>query len=230
MPALIRNCEWFFDLSARIFRNFNAISYGCSGSGACHGSHVEGMVVRNLIPVFGVVALLGAGCSGPSGQTGSLTVNLKDGPYADAMAMLVTFSGVSAHHADAEWQPLTFAGGATTLTCDLKKLVNVNDVLGAGQLLAGHYTQIRVVVQSAALYSSPTPATDPACAATMTPPAGLIGNVEIPSGEVKLNRQFTIPEGGATKILLDFDGDRSVNAMGNGRFSMTPVINIVSVE
>jgi hypothetical protein len=173
----------------------------------------------------------GAACTGPSGQTGSLTVNLKDGPYADAMAMLVTFKGVSAHHADAEWQPLTFARGVTTpLTCDLKKLVNVVDVLGAGQLLAGHYTQLRVEVQSAALYSSPTPEADPACAATMTPPGGLIADVEIPSGEVKLNRQFTIPEDGATKILLDFDGDRSVNAMGNGRFSMTPVISIVSVE
>jgi len=45
-----------------------------------------------------------------------LTLNLKDGPYADAMAMLVTFSAASAHHADAEWQPLTFASGATTLT------------------------------------------------------------------------------------------------------------------
>jgi len=187
--------------------------------------------MRNWIPVLGVVVVLGAGCSGPSGQTGSLTVNLKDGPYADAMAMLVTFSSVSAHHADAEWQPLTFAGGVTTpLTCDLKKLVNVFDVLGTGQLLAGHYTQLRVVVQSAALYSSPTPATDPACMANMPPPAGLIGNVEIPSGEVKLNRQFTIPEGGATKILIDFDGDRSVNALGNGRFSMSPVISIVSVE
>ena len=188
--------------------------------------------MRNCIPVLAVVVLLGGACSGPSGQTGSLTVNLKDGPYADAMAMLVTFSGVSAHHADAEWQPLKFAGEATTLTCDLKKLVNAIDLLGAGQLLAGHYTQLRVVVESAALYSLPTPEAEPACAATatMTVPGGLMGNVEIPSGEVKLNRQFTIPEAGATKILLDFDGDRSVNAMGNGQYRMTPVITILSVE
>jgi hypothetical protein len=188
------------------------------------------MVMRNWIPVLCVVVSLGAACSGPSGQTGSLTVNLKDGPYADAQAMLVTFSGVSAHHADEEWQTLAFAGGATTLTCDLKKLVNVFDVLGTGQILAGHYTQLRVVVDRAALYSSPTPAADPACAAAITPPAGLIGSVEVPSGEVKLNREFTIPEGGATKILIDFDGDRSVREMGNGRFSMTPVITIMSVE
>ena len=137
--------------------------------------------MRNWIPVLGLVSALGAAaCTGPSGQTGSLTVNLKDGPYADAQAMLVTFKSVSAHHADAEWQPLAFAANATTLTCDLKKLVNVFDVLGTGQLLAGHYTQLRVEVQSAALYSSPTPAADPACAATMTAPAGLIGSVENP--------------------------------------------------
>jgi hypothetical protein len=47
---------------------------------------------------------------------------------------------------------------------------------------------------------------------------------------VRLNRQFTIPEAGATKILLDFDGDRSVNAMGNGQYRMTPVITVLSVE
>jgi hypothetical protein len=191
---------------------------------------MEGKFVRNWIPALGVVVLLGVSCSGPSGQTGSLTVNLKDSPYADAKAMLVTFSGVSAHHADEEWQTLTFAGNPapTTLTCDLKRLVNVFDVLGTGQILAGHYTQLRVVVQSAALYSSATEGA--ACAANMTPPAGLIGSVEIPSGEVKLNREFTIPEGGVTKILIDFDGDRSVREMGNGRFSMTPVIAIMSVE
>ena len=186
--------------------------------------------MRNWRAVICGIGLFGSACSGPSGQTGSLTLNLKDGPYADAQAMLVTFSAVSAHHADEEWQPLKFAGDVSAITCDLKKLVNVFDVLGTGQLLAGHYTQIRVVVQSAALYSSPTPMADPACAGSITPPGGLIGNVEIPSGEVKLNREFTIPEGGATKILLDFDGDRSVNAMGNGRFSMSPVISIVSVE
>lgn len=179
------------------------------------------------------VVLLATACSGPvgpSGPTGSLTVHLKDGPYADAKAMLVTFSSVSAHHADADWQPLTFPGGATTLTCDLKKLVNAFDLIGTGQLLAGHYTQLRVVVESAALYNSPTAAADPACGSTLTTPDGLIGSLEIPSKEVKLNRQFTIPEGGATTIRLDLDGELSVTAMGNGQYRMLPVITILSVE
>lgn len=108
--------------------------------------------------------------------------------------------------------------------------MNVFNLLGEGQLLAGHYTQLRVMVESADLYRSPTPEGGPACAPAIDPPAEHIGSVEIPSGEVRLNRQFTIPEGGATTILLDFDGDRSVTALGDGRFRMTPVITIVSVE
>ena len=67
--------------------------------------------MRNWIPVLCLVVLLGAACIDRSGQTGSLTVNLKDGLYADAQAMLVTFKSVSAHHSDAEWQELAFAGG-----------------------------------------------------------------------------------------------------------------------
>jgi hypothetical protein len=30
--------------------------------------------------------------------------------------------------------------------------------------------------------------------------------------------------------LLDFDGDRSVRVTGNGRYMMTPVIAVVSVQ
>jgi hypothetical protein len=75
--------------------------------------------------------------------------------------------------------------------------------------------------------------------------------VEIPSGEVKLNTQFTLAAGGTTSILLDFDGDQSVRRLGlgggggngrgngnnaepddpsTGRYMMSPVIRIVSVN
>jgi hypothetical protein len=47
---------------------------------------------------------------------------------------------------------------------------------------------------------------------------------------VKLNRQFDVPAGGATTILLDFDGDRSIHETGNGRYMMRPVIAVVSVQ
>jgi hypothetical protein len=159
-----------------------------------------------------------------------LNLMITDSPYGDAKSLLVTFSEVTAHRSGVGGSnPLPFAGGASSRTCDLKKLVGAEDVLGVGGLEAGHYTQLRLVVSSAALYFD-NAATGPACAPTITAPAGRSATVEIPSGEVKLNREFEVTSTAATTILVDFDGDKSVHETGNGRFRMTPVISIVSVK
>jgi hypothetical protein len=64
----------------------------------------------------------------------------------------------------------------------------------------------------------------------MATPAGANAPVEVPSGTIKLNRPFDVTAGHATTILIDFDGDKSVNRTGNGTYNMTPVISIVSVQ
>ena len=84
------------------------------------------------------------------------------------------------------------------------------------------------MVASAALYFD-NAATGAACAASIAAPAGRTAPLEIPSGEVKLNREFDVA-GSTTTMLLDFDGDRSVHETGNGRFMMSPVIGVVSVQ
>lgn len=170
----------------------------------------------------------GGSPTGP-GAAGTLTVMLKDSPFSDAKSLLVTFSEVSAHRAEGEWAAVPFAGGATSRTCDLKKLTDAQDVLGTGPLTPGQYTMIRLMVSSAALYFD-NGASGPACAPTVAAPAGRTAAVEIPSGEVKLNRQFELTSTTASTILLDFDGDRSVRETGNGRYIMSPVIGIVSVQ
>jgi hypothetical protein len=172
--------------------------------------------------------------SSPSAPSGSGTLNLKitDSPFSDAKAVLVTFSEVTAHRSgegEGGWSTLPFADTATSRTCDLKKLESAEDVLGIGALPAGHYTQLRLVVSSAAIYFDNASAGS-ACAASIPEPAGAKAALTIPSGEVKLNREFTVPEGGATTILVDFDGDRSIQQTGNGAYRMTPVIGIVSVD
>ena len=53
--------------------------------------------------------------------------------------------------------------------------------------------------------------------------------MQIPSGEVKLNRGSTLEADATTTIELDFDGDRSIRATGNGVYMMNPVIAILSV-
>jgi hypothetical protein len=124
---------------------------------------------------------------------------------------------------------LPFAGGATSRTCDLKKLATAQDILGTGTLAAGHYTQIRLTVANAMLYFD-NASTGDACAPSIAAPPGLSTQVGVPSGEVKLNREFDVPSSGATTILVDFDGDQSIKQTGTGVFLMTPVISVVSVR
>jgi hypothetical protein len=165
----------------------------------------------------------------------SFTVMLKDSPFSDAKALLVTFSEVNIHASGGSWITVPFAGGVSSRTCDLKKLQTAQDILGVGTLAAGHYTQLRLVVSSAAIYLQ-NASSGPACAPSIAAPSGTNAPVDIPSGEVKLNREFDLTSGGGTMILLDFDGDRSVRLTGNGtgpgagRYMMTPVIGIVSVQ
>jgi len=157
---------------------------------------------------------------------------LTDSPFTDAKSLLVTFSEVDAHKsdtADGMWAKLPFAGGATSRTCDLKKLEAAQDVLGTGSPTTGHYTQVRLVVSTAVIYFD-NAATGDACAAAIAAPAGRNANVTIPSGEVKLNREFDVSSATTTTMLLDFDGDKSVRDTGNGQYMMSPVIAVVSVQ
>jgi hypothetical protein len=188
------------------------------------------------IAVLSILAgVIAASCGGdsvmsPSGS-GRLSLMIKDTPYSDARALLVTFSEVTAHRdGEGGFSKLPFGDAtATSRTCDLKKLVDRQDLLGVGTLPAGHYTQVRLVVSSATLYFE-NASDGPPCATSIAAPAGRSAPVEIPSGEVRLNRQFEVGDSGATTMLIDFDGDRSVTETGNGRFRMTPVIGIVSVQ
>ena len=190
--------------------------------------------MRYLAPLCGVALLVTVACgdkspSAPSAGMGTMNLRLTDSPFSDAKAVLVTFSSVRAHRTDSDWTTVPFAGGAGSRTCDLKKLQGPNDVLGTGPLPAAEYEQVRLVVQSAALYFD-NASSGAACAASIPAPSGATAALEIPSGEVKLNRGFTVKEGGTMNMLLDFDGDKSIHQTGNGRYMMSPVIAVVSVD
>jgi len=68
-----------------------------------------------------------------------------------------------------------------------------------------------------------------ACAPSITVPGRRFANVKVPSGEVKLNGTFTLTAGTATTLLLDFDGESSIEKTGNG-YLMKPVVRLVSVQ
>jgi hypothetical protein len=187
-------------------------------------------LMRGLLAALLMAATACGGSSTSPSPNNGLTVMLKDSPFSDAKALLVTFSTVSVHMSGGNFMTVPFNGGATTRTCDLKKLTSAQDVLGTGALAAGHYTQIRLVVASATIYFDNASSGATACAASLGAPAGRSAPVTIPSGEVILNREFDVTSTTATTITLDFDGDQSVKDTGNGTFLMTPVISVVSVQ
>jgi hypothetical protein len=159
-----------------------------------------------------------------------MNIRLTDSPYSKAKSVLITFSEVAAHR-DGNWTRLPFAGGGSTRTCDLKKLQNANeDVLGTGGLNPGSYTMIRLVVQSATIYFDNAAVSSTPCAASIAAPAGASSSLTIPSGEVRLNGTFTLTAGAATTVLLDYDGESSINDLGNGNYRMNPVVRILSVQ
>ena len=192
------------------------------------------------------------GDSDESPGRGILSVRLTDSPYETAAAVLVEIREISVHRAGDGWVTVS----DDDLVCDLKQLEGGNDTLvGEVELTAGHYTQIRLIVLAAALYQSPAlGGTDP-CDAVPTNEEHSV-SMDVPSGTIRLTRQFTVAVDGLTTILLDFDGDRSIRQIGNGngnngnngngnsgggeeeeeeldlegRYQMHPVIKILSVE
>ncbi len=186
--------------------------------------------MKRLVFAFVVAAMVAIviACGGSPtnpNQKATLSVSMTDSPFSDAKALLVTISEVSAHASGGGWFTVT----STARTCDLKRLTCVQDILAAGQLPAGHYTQIRLTVSSAKIYFNAASAGASACAAT--PGAGDDGTlVTVSSGQLILNREFDLADGSTTSLLLDFAGDPSVVQTGNGAYRMTPVISIVTVH
>jgi len=182
-------------------------------------------IIALMISAVGLASCSNSPTS-PTTGTGNFKLMLRDSPFSDAKAVLIAFSSVSVHR-DTDNGFTTLGSGQRV--CDLKKLQGAQDVLGVGTIPQGHYTQIRFVVSSAAIYFD-NASTGAACDATLAPPAGRSSTVDIPSGEIKLNREFDVPASGAGTIVIDLDGDRSIHQTGNGRYMMTPVVGIISAQ
>lgn len=130
-------------------------------------------------------------------QTGRLRVGLTDAPAA-FKAVNVTFAELSAH-LDGSW--VTVRGDQST-TVNLLEWNNGKAILiGAADVPAGRYTQVRLKVQSAEVV-------------TMD---GQVHQVTIPSGDqtgLKLVSEFDVSEGSTYEVVLDFDVQKSIVTTG----------------
>lgn len=150
-------------------------------------------------------------------KVGMLQVFLTDAPLDDVQNVIVRFEGVDVHSDTTGWTEIS-----TELSeIDLLELQDgATEMLAVDELPAGNYTQIRLRLVSATLVLNDT-----------------IENVTIPSGfqsGVKINPKppIEVKSGQATKVVLDFDAERSLHFAPGKGWIMRPVVKAVwtSVE
>lgn len=181
-----------------------------------------------------LLAAFVAGCGGGGGggdatpaapAQGTLGVSLTDAPSCGFDAVNVTVNKVRVHQSSSASDT---DAGWTDIALNPAKKINLlsltNGVLlklGETPLVAGHYTQLRLVLDSntaVGLTNSVVP-TGGVETALVTPSA-------VQSG-IKLIHQFDVASGQRVDLVLDFDACKSVVQRGNGTYALKPVIKVI---
>ncbi|WP_303904920.1 DUF4382 domain-containing protein [Thiohalomonas denitrificans] len=167
--------------------------------------------------LFAVPFLL-VGCGGSDGGTGTVDLAVTDAPVDGATAVVVQFDRVELKPADGDSVTFDAAGGQI----DLLALQNGETVplLEGVTVAAGRYNWMRLHV------------TDGTDASYIELEDGAIHPLTIPSADqsgLKLNRGFTVPQGGGVDFTIDFDLRKSVHEDANG-YKLRPTLRMVQTE
>jgi len=142
--------------------------------------------------------------------TGKVSIYVKDLP-ADWTHINVTFSEVRIHKASADNESGWYNLSLQTQTVDLASLTNVSELLAAGNVSAGKYTQIRLVVISV----------------VGTMENGTVVNFDVPSGELRTTHPFNVTAGHTETLTLDFDLSNSIVHNSQG-WKFKPVLGSIT--
>jgi hypothetical protein len=186
--------------------------------------HQAGLLAGSALIATTLVACGGGG--GGSGtptttaSTGTLSVALTDAPACGFDAVNVTVNKI---RVNASSTASDTDGGWTDITLNPARKINllnltngVLDTLGQTPLAAGHYSQLRLVLDANANTVVPTGGTEQAL---VTPSA-------VQSG-IKLTKEFDVAAGQQVDLVLDFDACKSVVTQGKGRYLLKPVVKVV---
>jgi hypothetical protein len=162
----------------------------------------------------------------PTTNMGTLAVSMTDAPACGFDAVNVTVSKVRVHQSatagdtDAGWTDITLSPARKI---NLLNLTNgALDALGQTPLTAGHYTQLRLVLDpntGNGLANSVIPTGSTAEQPLDTPSA-------VQSG-IKLNSEFDVAAGQKVDLVLDFNACKSVLTKGNGKYALKPVVKVI---
>lgn len=188
-----------------------------------------------LLSTVAAAALLAAcgggggdsGAAGAAGSTGTLGVALTDAPSCGYDAVNVTVNKVRVHQNatagenDAGWTDITLNPARKI---NLLNLTNgALEDLGQTPLAAGHYTQLRLVLDAntgSGMANSLVPTGSTAEISLDTPSA-------VQSG-IKLINEFDVAAGQRVDLVLDFDACKSIVKKGNsGAYALKPVVKVI---
>jgi hypothetical protein len=189
--------------------------------------HQAGLLAGSALIATTLVACGGGGSGTPTttASTGTLTVALTDAPACGFDAVNVTVNKVrvnaSANASDTD-------GGWTDITLNPARKINllnltngVLDTLGQTALPAGHYSQLRLVLDAN---------TGSGLANSVVPTGGTEQTLVTPSAVqsgIKLISEFDVAAGQKVDLVLDFDACKSVVTQGKGKYLLKPVVKVV---
>lgn len=167
----------------------------------------------------------GGTTGGPTG-TGIMTTYIKDAATDEFSEIWIRFSEVTVHKAGNDGNETdneTSDDGSWIVVVDTPRTIDLlrfsdegsKAFLGADELVAGRYTQIRINITEAwGVRASDSENVTIAVAQT----------------EAKVVRTFTVEANTTTQVTIDLDLDRSIRQQGTQGWRMTPVIGSVQVE
>lgn len=179
-----------------------------------------------------LLAAVAGGCGGGGGGgggsaglgTGTLGIALTDMPACGFDEVNVTVRKVRVHRSSSASDT---EAGWTDITLDPARKINLLDltngqldILGETPLEAGHYTQLRLVLD---------PNTGAGLANSIVPSGGVETALVTPSAVqsgIKLVHGFDLAAGERLDLVLDFDACKSIVVRGNGTYGLKPVIKV----
>lgn len=183
--------------------------------------------------ILAAAALVACGGGGSNSSTptptpstmGSVRASITDAPGCGYDEVNVTVNKVrvnmseTASENDGGWTDIALAA---PVKVNLLKLTNgLTEPLGTAPLTAGHYSQIRLVLDAN---------TADNMANSVKPTGGTLQNLITPSAVqsgLKLNGAFDVAAGQVADVVIDFDACKSIVTRGNGKYALKPVIKML---
>jgi len=174
---------------------------------------------------------------GGSAAPGAVSVSLTDAPACGYEQVNITVIKVRVHQSSSAddnssgWTDITLSPPRTINLLDLNDPTQHNfalEQLGVTPLQAGHYTQLRLVLDK---NNGNQPNANWIVLEGQNP--NNVNNripLDTPSAiqsGIKLIHQFTVSSGQQVDLLLDFDACKSIVQTGNGSYKLKPVITII---